>query len=116
MTGFGVFSGREDGEDVGGQQHQVDDAGQQVRPSSTVRDDGNDETKGHQHARACGYSQFERLSNRKRGESNHWHGEPDGALSAQASLLWDWSYTGSGIDVGGTFTTNEATSSDGYYE
>jgi hypothetical protein len=38
------------------------------------------------------------------------------SLSAQASLLWDWRYTGSGIDVGGTFTTNDTTSGDGYYE
>jgi hypothetical protein len=38
------------------------------------------------------------------------------SLSAQASLLWDWSYTDSGVDAGGTFTTNGATNSDGYYE
>jgi hypothetical protein len=38
------------------------------------------------------------------------------SLSAQASLLWDWSYTGSGIAAGGTFTTADTANSDGYYE
>jgi hypothetical protein len=38
------------------------------------------------------------------------------SLSAQASLLWDWSYTGPGIAAGGTFTTNQTANADGYYE
>ena len=38
------------------------------------------------------------------------------SLSAHASLLWDWSYAGSGIAADGTFTTNETANSDGYYE
>src|SRR6516165_8275210 len=75
-------SGREDGEDTGRQQHQVDDAREQVRPSSAVGDDGDDETKGHQHAGACGYSQLERLPNPERCESNHRHGQPDGGHRA----------------------------------
>src|SRR5215470_12492448 len=82
MTGFGAFSGRENGEDVGRQQHQVDDAGQQVRPSSAVSDDSDDETKSHQHGRACRYSQLQRLSNPERGDSNHRRGEPDGGHGA----------------------------------
>jgi len=37
-------------------------------------------------------------------------------LSAQASLLWNWSYTGAGIAATGTFTTDNAPDSGGYYE
>jgi hypothetical protein len=38
------------------------------------------------------------------------------ALSAQASLLWDWSYTGDGIAASGTFTTTIRPNADGYYQ
>jgi PEP-CTERM motif len=34
---------------------------------------------------------------------------------AQASLLWNWTYTGDGIAAGGTFTTDDAPDSSGYY-
>ena len=93
MTGFGAFSGRENGEDVGRQQHQVDDAGQQVRPSSAVSDDSDDETKSHQHGRACRYSQLQRLSNPERGDSNHGTESPMEATALpSARLMLAWSY------------------------
>ena len=40
-------SRREDGEDVGRQQHEMDDAGQQVRPPGTIGDDRDHETERH---------------------------------------------------------------------
>jgi hypothetical protein len=36
-------------------------------------------------------------------------------LPGQASLLWNWSYTGAGIAASGTFTTDDAPDSGGYY-
>jgi hypothetical protein len=36
-------------------------------------------------------------------------------LPAQASLLWNWTYTGGGIAASGTFTTDEAPDGSGYY-
>ena len=36
-------------------------------------------------------------------------------LPGQASLLWNWSYTGAGIAANGTFTTDDAPDSGGYY-
>ena len=36
-------------------------------------------------------------------------------LPAQASLLWNWTYTGGGIAARGTFTTDEAPDGSGYY-
>jgi hypothetical protein len=36
-------------------------------------------------------------------------------LTAQASLLWNWTYTGGGIAARGTFTTDEAPDASGYY-
>ena len=33
----------------------------------------------------------------------------------QASLLWNWTYTGAGIAASGTFTTDDAPESHGYY-
>jgi hypothetical protein len=33
----------------------------------------------------------------------------------QASLLWNWTYTGAGIAASGTFTTDDAPESRGYY-
>jgi hypothetical protein len=38
------------------------------------------------------------------------------AGAAQAALTWAWSYTGAGVDAGGTFTTTDAANGDGYYE
>jgi hypothetical protein len=34
----------------------------------------------------------------------------------QASLLWNWTYTGEGIAASGTFTTDDAPDSGGYYQ
>jgi hypothetical protein len=36
-------------------------------------------------------------------------------LPGRASLLWDWTYTGAGIAASGTFTTDDAPDSGGYY-
>jgi hypothetical protein len=36
-------------------------------------------------------------------------------LPVQASLLWDWTYKGAGIVASGTFTTDDAPDSGGYY-
>jgi hypothetical protein len=36
-------------------------------------------------------------------------------LPGQASLLWNWTYTGAGIAASGTFTTDDAPDSGGYY-
>jgi hypothetical protein len=36
-------------------------------------------------------------------------------LPAQASLLWNWTYTGAGIAASGTFTTDDAPDTGGYY-
>jgi hypothetical protein len=36
-------------------------------------------------------------------------------LPAQATLIWDWSYSASGISAGGTLTTVDAADSDGFY-
>jgi hypothetical protein len=38
------------------------------------------------------------------------------SFPAQASLLWDWSYTGVGIAASGIFTTDDAPGSGGYYD
>lgn len=38
------------------------------------------------------------------------------SFPAQASLLWDWSYTGAGIAASGTFTTDDVPGSGGYYD
>lgn len=38
-----------------------------------------------------------------------------GARSASAALLWNWSYSGSGINASGTFTTENTPDSDGFY-
>jgi hypothetical protein len=35
---------------------------------------------------------------------------------ATASLLWDWSYSGTGISASGTFTTNVAPDGAGFYQ
>ena len=35
--------------------------------------------------------------------------------SGQASLLWNWNYTGAGIAANGTFTTDDAPDTGGYY-
>jgi hypothetical protein len=35
---------------------------------------------------------------------------------ADASMLWDWSYTGAGIAASGTFTTDNSPDGAGYYE
>jgi hypothetical protein len=37
-------------------------------------------------------------------------------LPGQASLRWDWTYTGAGIAASGTFTTDNAADSSGYYQ
>jgi hypothetical protein len=37
------------------------------------------------------------------------------AVPAQASLLWNWSYTGSGISASGTFTTGDTADGLGFY-
>jgi hypothetical protein len=37
------------------------------------------------------------------------------SFPGQASLLWNWSYTGAGIAASGTFTTDDAPDSGGYY-
>ena len=37
-------------------------------------------------------------------------------LPGQAALLWNWTYTGAGIAASGTFTTDEAPDSGGYYQ
>jgi len=34
---------------------------------------------------------------------------------SQASLLWNWSYTGAGIAANGTFATDDVPDSNGYY-
>jgi hypothetical protein len=39
------------------------------------------------------------------------HGKP-----AEASLLWNWSYSGTGISASGTFTTNDAPDEAGFYQ
>src|SRR5262249_10186848 len=36
-------------------------------------------------------------------------------LPVQAALLWDWTYSGAGIAASGTFTTDDAPDSGGYY-
>ena len=36
-------------------------------------------------------------------------------LPGQAALLWNWTYTGGGIAASGTFTTDDAADSGGYY-
>jgi hypothetical protein len=39
------------------------------------------------------------------------HGQPSEAL-----LLWNWSYSGTGVSVSGTFTTNDAPDETGFYQ
>ena len=39
------------------------------------------------------------------------HGVP-----ARAALLWNWSYSGTGVSASGTFTTNDAPDRAGYYQ
>ena len=39
-----------------------------------------------------------------------------GPTPAQASLLWDWSYTGDGIAANGTFDTDSTPDASGYYQ
>jgi hypothetical protein len=39
------------------------------------------------------------------------HGQP-----AEALLLWNWSYSGTGISASGTFTTNDAPDGAGFYQ
>ena len=36
--------------------------------------------------------------------------------SAKASLLWNWSYSGTGVSASGTFTTNDAPDAAGFYQ
>jgi hypothetical protein len=36
--------------------------------------------------------------------------------SANASLFWNWSYSGAGISASGTFTTNDAPDAAGFYQ
>ena len=35
---------------------------------------------------------------------------------AKASLLWNWSYNGTGVSASGTFTTNDAPDGAGFYQ
>jgi hypothetical protein len=35
--------------------------------------------------------------------------------SAEASLLWNWSYSGAGVSASGTFTTNDEPDEAGFY-
>jgi hypothetical protein len=35
---------------------------------------------------------------------------------AEASLLWNWSYSGTGVSASGTFTTNDAPDKAGFYQ
>jgi hypothetical protein len=37
-------------------------------------------------------------------------------IPAQATLLWDWSYSGAGISAAGTFTTDNVADSLGFYQ
>lgn len=37
-------------------------------------------------------------------------------IPAQATLLWDWSYSGAGISAAGTFTTDNDADSLGFYQ
>ncbi len=39
-----------------------------------------------------------------------------GPVPAQASILWDWRYTGAGVTAGGTLTTASTRDADGYYQ
>jgi hypothetical protein len=39
----------------------------------------------------------------------------DGGRQVWASLLWDWSYTGSGVNASGTFSTEDGPDADGFY-
>ncbi len=39
------------------------------------------------------------------------HGQP-----AEASLLWNWSYSGTGVSASGTFRTNDAPDEAGFYQ
>ena len=36
--------------------------------------------------------------------------------TAKALLLWNWSYNGTGVSASGTFTTNDAPDSAGFYQ
>ncbi|WP_056666141.1 PEP-CTERM sorting domain-containing protein [Rhizobacter sp. Root1221] len=36
--------------------------------------------------------------------------------SAQAALLWDWGYTGAGVNAWGTLTTSDVANSEGFFE
>jgi len=38
------------------------------------------------------------------------------AAPAQASLLWNWSYTGAGIAAGGTLTTTDTANAQGFFQ
>jgi len=35
---------------------------------------------------------------------------------ANAALVWDWAYTGAGVNAGGTMTTTDVANSEGFYE
>ena len=37
-------------------------------------------------------------------------------VAAHASKLWNWSYSGTGIDASGTFTTNDTPNAQGFYQ
>jgi hypothetical protein len=39
------------------------------------------------------------------------HGQP-----AEAVLLWNWTYSGTGVSASGTFTTNDAADEAGFYQ
>jgi hypothetical protein len=39
------------------------------------------------------------------------HGQP-----AEALLLWNWSYSGTGVSASGTFTTNDTPNGAGFYQ
>lgn len=36
--------------------------------------------------------------------------------AAQAALLWDWGYTGAGVNAWGTITTSDVANSEGFFE
>ena len=39
-----------------------------------------------------------------------------GGQPAEGSLLWNWSYSGTGVSASGTFTTNDAPDGAGFYQ
>lgn len=56
-------SGSENREDIGRQEHQMDDARQQSCPTRAVRNDCNHEAERHQHTAAHGDTELEWLTN-----------------------------------------------------